>query len=103
MAAPDIYHHVVKNALIKEGWTITHDPYILTFGQRNVFVDLGAERLAAAERNHEKIAAKSRVFMEYLTYAIWKWHSVNTCSIGHSSPASSQGGRCFWLSLTASL
>jgi hypothetical protein len=43
MPAPDIYHHVVKNALIKDGWTITHDPYTLTFGQRNVFVDLGQD------------------------------------------------------------
>src|SRR5262245_25231746 len=27
MPAPDIYHHVVKNALIKDGWTITHNPF----------------------------------------------------------------------------
>ena len=62
MPAPDIYHHVVKNALIKDGWTITHDLYTLTFGQRNVFVDLGAERLVAAERNHEKIAVEIKSF-----------------------------------------
>jgi len=62
MPAPDIYHHVVKNALIKDGWTITHDPYTLTFGQRNVFVDLGAERLVAAERNQEKIAVEIKSF-----------------------------------------
>jgi len=62
MPAPDIYHHVVKNALIKDGWTITHDPYTLTFGQRNVFADLGAERLVAAERNHEKIAVEIKSF-----------------------------------------
>lgn len=62
MPALDIYHHVVKNALVKDGWTITHDPYILTFGQRNVFVDLGAERLLAAERQHEKIAVEIKGF-----------------------------------------
>jgi len=62
MPAPDIYHHVVKNALIKDGWTITHDSYTLTFGQRNVFVDLGAERLVAAERNQEKIAVEIKSF-----------------------------------------
>jgi len=36
MPAKDIYHNNVKNALIKAGWLITHDPYILTFGQRDV-------------------------------------------------------------------
>ncbi len=50
MPARDIYHDSVKKALIKDGWTITHDPYILTFGQKDVFVDLGAERVLAAEK-----------------------------------------------------
>jgi len=60
--APDTYHEVVKHALIKEGWTITHDPYTLTFGQRNVFVDLGAERMLAAEKGQEKIAVEIKSF-----------------------------------------
>jgi XisH protein len=25
--AKDIFHEIVKEALIKDGWTITHDPY----------------------------------------------------------------------------
>jgi hypothetical protein len=25
--AKDIYHQAVRNALEKEGWTITHDPF----------------------------------------------------------------------------
>ena len=62
MPAPDIYHHVVKNTLIKDGWTSTHDPYTLMFGQRNVFVDLGAEHLVAAERNHETCDRIVRAF-----------------------------------------
>lgn len=62
MPATDIYHNAVKHALVKEGWTITHDPYTLTFGQRNVFVDLGAERLVAAERDREKIAIEIKSF-----------------------------------------
>jgi hypothetical protein len=32
MPASDLYHDTVKNALTKDGWTITHDPYTLTFG-----------------------------------------------------------------------
>jgi hypothetical protein len=26
MPAKDIYHDTVKNGLVKDGWTITHDP-----------------------------------------------------------------------------
>jgi hypothetical protein len=62
MQPKDIYHNSVKNALIKAGWTITHDPYILTFGQRDVFVDLGAERVLAAEKGNEKIAVEIKSF-----------------------------------------
>jgi len=37
MPAKDLFHHTVKNALIKGGWKITHDPYILTFGKRDLY------------------------------------------------------------------
>ena len=53
MPAKDIYHTTVCDALVKDGWTITHDPYTMTFGQKDVFVDLGAERLLAAEKGSE--------------------------------------------------
>ena len=62
MPARDIYHNSVKNALIKDGWTITHDPYTLTFGQKDVFVDLGAERVLAAEKGETKIAVEIKSF-----------------------------------------
>ncbi len=62
MPAKDLYHDAVRNALIKAGWIITHDPYTLTFGQREVFVDIGAERVIAAERGNEKIAVEIKSF-----------------------------------------
>lgn len=62
MPAPDTYHNSVKNALVKDGWTITHDPYTLTFGQKSVFVDLGAQRVLAAEKDQEKIAVEIKSF-----------------------------------------
>jgi len=34
MPAQDLFHDVVKNALIEDGWTITHDRYRLSIGQR---------------------------------------------------------------------
>ncbi|MBP5975237.1 fatty-acid oxidation protein subunit alpha [Brasilonema sp. CT11] len=59
MPAKDIYHNTVKNALMKDGWTITHDPLRIRLARgRNLFVDLGAERLLAAERGKEKIAVE---------------------------------------------
>jgi hypothetical protein len=63
MPAKDLYHDTVKTALVKDGWTITDDPYVLTFGQKNVFVDLGAERVLAAERGGEKIAVEVKSFL----------------------------------------
>ena len=62
MPPRDAYHQAVVNALIKDGWTITSDPYIISFGPRDVFVDIGAERLIAASRGTEKIAVEVKTF-----------------------------------------
>lgn len=58
MPARDLYHDAVRTALEKDGWMITDDPLILTIGLRSVFVDLGAEKLIAAERGTDKIAGE---------------------------------------------
>src|SRR5262245_44441264 len=63
MPQRDIYHHAVKSALIKDGWTITHDPLTVPFGLRKVYLDLGAERLLAAERGAEQIAVEIKSFI----------------------------------------
>ena len=63
MPAKDLYHDTVCTALIKDGWTITHDPLILKIGGRSVFVDLGAQKLIAAERGSEKIAVEIKSFL----------------------------------------
>ena len=63
MPAKDIYHQTVKIALVKDGWTITHDPYRIRLARgKNLFVDLGAERLIAADRGTEKIAVEIKSF-----------------------------------------
>lgn len=56
---------MVKNALIKEGWTVTHDPYPLKTLQRNLKIDLGAEKLLAAKRGNKKIAVEIKSFIGY--------------------------------------
>jgi hypothetical protein len=63
MPARDILHDVVKEALIKEGWTITNDPFLVAFGIRKVYVDLGAERLLAAERGTDQIVVEVKSFL----------------------------------------
>jgi len=52
-----------KSALIKDGWTITHDPLSLKWGLKDLFVDLGAQRLLAAEKGREKIAVEVKSFV----------------------------------------
>ena len=61
MSRRDKYHETVKQSLIREGWTITHDPYIFQTDPR-LAADLGAERLIAAERAYEKIAVEIKSF-----------------------------------------
>jgi len=63
MPAKDVFHKVVKSALEKGGWTITDDPLSLQLEDDQVFIDLGAERLIAAQRDHEKIAVEIKSFL----------------------------------------
>ena len=62
MPAKDLYHEQVKRALIKDGWTITHDPYHIAVGLRDVYIDLGAERPIAAEKDGVKVAVEIKTF-----------------------------------------
>jgi hypothetical protein len=62
MPARDTYHDCVRTALVKDGWTITHDPYTMSFGLRAVYADLGAERVLAAEKGAERIVVEIKSF-----------------------------------------
>ena len=62
MPARDIYHDVVKKALIKDDWVITHDPLSLKWGKKDMYVDLGAKQLLAAQRAERKIAVEIKSF-----------------------------------------
>src|SRR5258708_2503832 len=63
MSAKDRFHTHVRDALIAEGWVITHDPYRLTIGRRKAFIDLGAEMPLAAEKDGRKIAVEVKSFL----------------------------------------
>ena len=61
--ARDVFHEDVRIALQQEGWTITHDPYLLKAGDLNMEVDLAAEKTIAAERENEKILVEVKSFL----------------------------------------
>lgn len=74
----------MRRALEKDGWKITHDPYTLAFGRRRGYVDLGAERPFAAEKDNRRVAVEVKSFLgesvmadleqalgQYLLYRSW--------------------------------
>lgn len=65
--AKDFYHEHVKNALEKDGWTITHDPFHITVDTVDYEVDFGAEKLIGAEKEGKKIAVEVKSFISRST------------------------------------
>src|SRR5437868_9797274 len=64
VSAKNLYHNAVVHALTADGWTITHDPLTLSYGGKDLFVDLGAERIAiAAEKSGRRIAVEVQSFL----------------------------------------
>lgn len=61
--AYDFFHGVVKAALVKDGWVITDDPLSLSVGNVDFYIDLGAEKLLAAERSGDRIAVEIKSFL----------------------------------------
>ncbi|MCB0597395.1 MAG: XisH family protein [Phaeodactylibacter sp.] len=67
MSRRDLFHDHVKEALEKDGWKITHDPYMLIIhdekgNKRDYPIDLGAEVILAAEKENSKIAIEVKTF-----------------------------------------
>jgi len=68
--AKDLYHdlvkralELVKRALEKDGWEITHDPYELRVGGVEMYIDIGAEQIIGADRGNDKIAVEVKSFI----------------------------------------
>lgn len=61
--AKDIFHLVVREILEDDGWTITHDPLTIKVGGVDVDIDLGAEKVIAAEKGEKKIAVEIKSFL----------------------------------------
>jgi len=54
----DAYHQAVKQSLIRDGWTITHDPLVVRYKGLRVYIDLAAEKVSP----DSKIAIEVKVF-----------------------------------------
>jgi XisH protein len=63
MAAKDLFHTAVKQALLKEQWTITADPLVLKIEGVKFEIDLAAEKVFAAEKAGQKIAIEVKSFL----------------------------------------
>lgn len=62
--AKDVFHQEVRNALEKDGWVITHDPFTIRISEAvKLQIDLAAENAIAAERDLEKIAVEIKSFI----------------------------------------
>jgi hypothetical protein len=62
--ARNIHHDAVVQALVADDWTITDDPLKITFGEHNLYVDLGVERgTLTAERSGQHIAVEVQSFL----------------------------------------
>ncbi|HLO49212.1 MAG TPA: XisH family protein [Kamptonema sp.] len=74
MAAKDLFHDAVKQALLKEQWIITADPLILKIDKVKLEIDLAAEKVFAAEKVGRKIAVEIKSFLN--PSAITDFHSA---------------------------
>ena len=64
MPAKDVFHQAMRHALEKDGWTITHNPLLLRYELGNLYIDLGAEKILAAEQAGKKIAVEIKSFIQ---------------------------------------
>jgi XisH protein len=67
MSAKDKFHEVVKLGLQKDGWIITDDPLRVEWGLVELYIDLAAEKIIAAEKEGQKIAVEVKSFLSQST------------------------------------
>jgi hypothetical protein len=62
--ARDIFHDAVREGLKKDGWLITHEHMQLQVGGVEMYIELAAEPLIAAEKEDQKIAVEVKSFIK---------------------------------------
>lgn len=74
MPRKDAFHDDVRTALVKDGWQITDDPFLIGFRGTLLFADLGAEKPARQRRR--KISIEIKVLDEPARFAKFE------CAVG---------------------
>lgn len=59
----DSIHYAVKHALIKSGWSVTDDPYVIQYRRTTLYADLGVERTIAVQRGEQKLVVEVKSFI----------------------------------------
>lgn len=99
MPAHDLFHDAVKTALTKDGWIITDDPLSLSVGDVDFYIDLGAEKLLAAERNGERIAVEIKSFLS--SSLVSEFHAALGQFLNYRLALTESGaGRLLYLAVT---
>jgi hypothetical protein len=63
MPAKDIYHDAIKNALIKDGWRVTADPYPLEYEDIELYPDLAIEKIDSDAKKQRKLIIEIKSFI----------------------------------------
>jgi hypothetical protein len=74
MAARDLFHDAVKQALLKEDWVITADPLKIKIEGVKLEIDLAADKVLAAQKAGQKIAVEIKSFLN--ASAITDFHAA---------------------------
>ena len=62
MPRKDQIHEAVKNALIKDGWTITDDPYRIVYEDTDVYADLRIVKKQNGDTLHRTLVIEIKGF-----------------------------------------
>lgn len=99
MPRKDKYHIAVRVALEKDGWTITDDPLTLQVGKREIYIDLGAERVViAAEKEGEQIAVEIKSLLGK-SYFVDYYQSLGQFLVYHLALQKAQSNRVLYLAI----
>ena len=61
MPARDYYHDVVRNAIQKDGWTITHDPYHLISNHSKYAINQVCDRSSQTTTEAREVTGKLKI------------------------------------------
>lgn len=60
MPARDSMHDIVRTALIKDGWSIAADPFVIQYGEFVLFADLAAEHVWLLSKTGSELPSRSK-------------------------------------------